>query len=154
MAWAYGFEPRRKWIIVYSFACLLLYCAYCQAYVCFYTYVDRGSTVVKVLCFKSKVSGSIPASVIGIFVDTKSFRWHYDPGVDSASNRNEYREYFLGGKGGRCVRLTTYHHPGRVSRNMGTLTLLETAGPVRACNGTDLPFMYICMYISKQVCRR
>jgi hypothetical protein len=21
---------------------------------------------------------------------------HYDPGVDSASNRNEYQEYFLG----------------------------------------------------------
>jgi len=31
----------------------------------------------------------------------------YDPGVDSASNRNEYQEHFLRGKGGRCVRLTT-----------------------------------------------
>jgi hypothetical protein len=29
------------------------------------------------------------------------------PGVDSASNRNEYQEYFLGDKGGRCVGLTT-----------------------------------------------
>jgi len=28
-------------------------------------------------------------------------------GVDSASNRNEYQEYFVGGKGGRCVGLTT-----------------------------------------------
>jgi len=28
-------------------------------------------------------------------------------GFDSASNRNEYQEYFLGGKGGRCVELTT-----------------------------------------------
>jgi len=28
-------------------------------------------------------------------------------GIDSASNRNEYQEYFLGGKGGRCVQLTT-----------------------------------------------
>ena len=28
-------------------------------------------------------------------------------GVGSASNRNEYQEYFLGGKGGRCVGLTT-----------------------------------------------
>ena len=36
-----------------------------------------------------------------------SFRPHYDPGVDSASNRNEYQEYFMGGKGGRCVWLTT-----------------------------------------------
>ena len=25
-------------------------------------------------------------------------------------------------KGGRCLRLTTYHHPGPFSRNMGTLT--------------------------------
>jgi len=24
-------------------------------------------------------------------------------GVDSTSNRNEYQEYFLGGKGGRCI---------------------------------------------------
>jgi len=36
-----------------------------------------------------------------------SFRPHYGPGVDSASNRNEYQEYLLGGKGGRCVGLTT-----------------------------------------------
>ena len=37
----------------------------------------------------------------------QSFRPHYGPGVDSASNRNEYQEYFLGGgvKGGRCVGL-------------------------------------------------
>ena len=41
------------------------------------------------------------------FIDIKSFRSRYGPGVDSASSRNEYQEYFLGGKGGRCVRLTT-----------------------------------------------
>ena len=29
------------------------------------------------------------------------------PGVDSASNKNEYQEYFLGVKSGRRVRLTT-----------------------------------------------
>jgi hypothetical protein len=28
-------------------------------------------------------------------------------GVDSTSNRNEYQKYFLVGKGGRCVGLTT-----------------------------------------------
>ena len=36
-----------------------------------------------------------------------SFRLHYGPGVDSDSNRNEYQEYFLGDKSGRCVGLTT-----------------------------------------------
>jgi hypothetical protein len=45
-------------------------------------------------CAKSRmVAGSIPDGVIG-------------SGVDSASNGNEYEEYFLGSKGGRCVELT------------------------------------------------
>jgi len=43
-----------------------------------------------------KVAGSIPAGVSGFFIDIKSFRPHCGPGVDSASNRNEYQEYFLG----------------------------------------------------------
>ena len=42
-----------------------------------------------------KVAGSIPAGGSGVFVDIKSFRSQCGPGVDSASNRNEYREYFL-----------------------------------------------------------
>jgi len=53
---------------------------------------DRDSAVVTV------VAGSILASVTGFFVDIKSFRSHYGSGVDSASNRNEYQEYFLGVK--------------------------------------------------------
>ena len=43
-----------------------------------------------------RVAGSIPAGVSGIFIDIKSFSSHYGPGVDSASNRNEYQGYFLG----------------------------------------------------------
>ena len=42
-----------------------------------------------------KVVGWIPADVSGFFIDIKSFRSHYGPWVDSASNRNEYQEYFL-----------------------------------------------------------
>jgi hypothetical protein len=34
----------------------------------------------------------------GNFSLTKSFRLHYGTRVDSASNRNEYQEYFLGVK--------------------------------------------------------
>jgi hypothetical protein len=33
-----------------------------------------------------------------------SFQPHYSPGVDSASNRNEYQEDSWGVKGGRCYR--------------------------------------------------
>jgi len=45
-----------------------------------------------------KVAGSIPAGISGFFIDIKSLRSHYGPEVDSASNRNEYKEYFLGVK--------------------------------------------------------
>ena len=43
-----------------------------------------------------KVAVSIPAGVSGFFIDIKSFRSHYGSGVNSASNRNEYQQYFVG----------------------------------------------------------
>ena len=39
-----------------------------------------------------------PVGVSGFFTGIKSVRSHYGPGVDSASNRSEYQEYFLGVK--------------------------------------------------------
>jgi spore maturation protein CgeB len=57
---------------------------------------DRGSTVVKVLRYKSEGRWFDPRWCRGIFHWQKSFWSHYGPGVDSASNRNEYQEYFLG----------------------------------------------------------
>ena len=82
-----------------------------------------------------KVAGSTPACVSGFFIDIKCFRSHYGPGVDSASNRNEYQEYFLGGKGGRRVRLTTYHHLVPLSRNLGALTSWKPLGLSRPVMG-------------------
>ena len=51
----------------------------------------------RVLLFR-KVVGSVPASVSEFFTNIKYFRLHYGPGVDSASNRNEYQKYLLGVK--------------------------------------------------------
>jgi len=62
---------------------------------------DKGTAVAQWLrccATNRKVGGSIPAGVSGFFIDIKSFRSHYGPGVDSASNRNEYQEYILGVK--------------------------------------------------------
>jgi len=59
---------------------------------------DHGSTVVKVLCYKSEGRWFDPRWCHWNFLLTKSFRSHYGPGVDSASNRNEYQEHFLGVK--------------------------------------------------------
>jgi len=84
-----------------------------------------------------KVAGSIPDGVIWIF------HWHkihYGPGVDSPSNRDEYQEYFLGGKGGRCVRLATLPPSCAVVMKSGNLNFLEPSGPLQACNGTALSF--------------
>jgi len=50
--------------------------------------------VVKVLCYKSLVRSQLLS--LEFFIYIKSFRSHYGPGVDSASNRNEYQEHFLG----------------------------------------------------------
>ena len=69
---------------------------------------------------------------------TWPFRPHYGPGVDSASNRTEYQEYFLGGKGCRCVGLTTLPHSS--ADCLEIVNLLEPSGSVQACNGIALPF--------------
>ena len=88
-----------------------------------------------------KVAGSIPAGVIGFFIDIKSLRSHYGPGVDSASNRNEYQEYFLGVTTGpdnlppSCAVVT----------KSGNLNFLRPSGPLRACNGAAvLQFITQC----------
>ena len=93
-----------------------------------------------------KVAGSIPDGDIGIF------HWHNPSrrtGVDSASDRNGYQEYFLGVKGGRCVGLTTLPPSyARLSSNLGTSTSWKPQGPPQACNGTALPVPLILMFPS------
>ena len=49
---------------------------------------------------------------------------------------------FPGGKGGRCVRLTTLPQSCAVVMKSGNLNFLEPSGPLQACNGTALPFTY------------
>jgi len=57
------------------------------------------------------------------------------PWVDSASNRNEYQEYFLGSKGGRCVGLTTLPPALANCHEIWEPEPLEPSGPVQACTG-------------------
>jgi hypothetical protein len=63
------------------------------------------------------------------------------PGVDSASE-NEYP----GGKGGRCVRLTTYHLQAPTSRNLGALTSWNPVGIFRPVTGHV--FFYKTLHVS------
>jgi len=63
--------------------------------------------LVEALRYKSEGRGFDSRWCQWNFSLTYSFRLQYGTGVDSASNRNEYQEHFLGGKGGWCVGLTT-----------------------------------------------
>ena len=56
---------------------------------------------------------------------------------------------FLGGKGGRCVRLTTLPPSCGVVTKSGNHNFLEPSGPVQACNGTALPFHMSVYHRSK-----
>jgi hypothetical protein len=55
----------------------------------------RKLSVVKLLRYKSEGRWFDPRWCHGIFYWYKSFWSHYGPGVDTVSNRNEYRELFL-----------------------------------------------------------
>ena len=92
--------------------------------------------MVNVLCYKSE----------GLWFNSRWCHWnfsvtsHNGPGVDSASNRNEYQENFPGGKCEQCVRLTTLPPPCAVVMKVGNLNCLEPSGLLQACNGTALLF--------------
>jgi len=61
-----------------------------------------------------------------------SFWAHYGPGVDSASNRSEHQECFLGGKDSRCVGLTTLPHS---CADCHEIWEPHPPGTLRACPG-------------------
>jgi len=75
------------------------------------------------------------------FIDIKSFRSHYGPGVDSASNRNEYQGHFLEVKSGRCVRLTTLPPFWAFVTYSENLNFLEPSGHLGSVMG--LLYLYL-----------
>jgi hypothetical protein len=103
---------------------------------------DRGSTVVKVLCYKSEGRWFDPRRCQWDFSLTYSFRSHYGPGVDSASNINDYKEYFLVVKAAGAWGWQPHHHPVPLSCNLGTLTSWNPLGHSRPVTGLFYLYLY------------
>jgi len=58
---------------------------------------------------------------------------------------------FRGGKGGRCIRLTTLTPSCAVVMKSENLNFLEPSWPLQACNGTALPLPYCSEYIYRVI---
>jgi hypothetical protein len=99
---------------------------------------DRGhvmAQLVEELRYKPEGRGFDSRWCHWNFSFSYSFRPNCAPGVESDCNRNEYREYFVGGKGGRrfgLKKISTFMC--RLLKSDG-LSLLETSWPVQDCKG-------------------
>ena len=91
--------------------------------------------LVEALCYKPEGRGFDSRWCHWIFSLTYSFRRHYGPGVDSASNRNEYQECFLGVKAACAQGWQPYYLHVPIVLISGSLKLLETSGSVQAVMG-------------------
>jgi hypothetical protein len=96
--------------------------------------------LVEALRYKPEGRGFDSRWCLWNFLLTQSFRLHNVTEVESASNRNEYQEYFLGVKAAGAWDWQPYHVHVPIVFKPGNLKLLEHSGPVQACNGIALHF--------------
>jgi len=81
----------------------------------------------------------------------QSFRPNYGPGVNSASNRNEYQEYFLRVKAAGAYGWQPYQLYMLIVLKSGSLNLLEPSGSANTiynCRLLQNWMAYICNMVS------
>jgi hypothetical protein len=95
-----------------------------------------GYTVTR--CYKPEVRGFDSGWCHLNFSLTLFFQPQYGPRVDSASNRNEYQEYFLRVKAAGAWGWQPCHLHVPTVLKSGSFNLLERWGSVQTCNGVSL----------------
>ena len=90
-----------------------------------------------------KVAGSIPAGVSGFFFDINPSDRTMALGSTQPLTEMSTRSISCG-KGGRCVRLTTSHHPVPLSRNLEPLTFWNPLVHSRPVTGLLYLYLYLC----------
>ena len=122
-----------------------------------YTFLCRGHAVaqlVEALSYKPEDRGFDSRCCYRNYSLASSFRPQNGPGVNSASNRNEYQEYFVWGKGGRCVGLTTLQPSCADCHEIWEPQPPGTLRNCPACNGIASPFYpyisFFCFLCWKQ----
>jgi hypothetical protein len=97
------------------------------------------SAIGKILC-----QWKIPMTPAGIEPATLRFvSQHLNYCATTVTNRNEYQEYFFGGKGGRCAGLTTIPSLWAVSWNLEALTSWKHLSLPRPLTGLLLHLPYL-----------
>ena len=100
------------------------------------------------------VPGSIPVGVTGFFSDAFPSDGTMALGPTQHLVKMSTRN-IPGGKGDRCVRLTTYHHTVPLSRNLGALTSQNPLGLFRPVTGQlYLYFPHLLLNVADILCKK
>jgi hypothetical protein len=89
-----------------------------------------------------KVAGSIPDGVIGFFHWPNPSGHTVALGLTQPLTEMSTRDISWGGKGGRCVGLTTLPPLHTIVLKSVTLNLMEHSGLLQACNGISVPLPF------------
>jgi hypothetical protein len=95
------------------------------------------------------ILGSIPSGVTGFFSDVSPSDCTMALGSTQPLVKMSTR-YIPGGKGGRCVRLTTSPPSHADVMKSGSLKFLQPSGPHQASYGTPLPLSFLHFKTSYQ----
>jgi len=128
---ASAYRPHKNYTRILIYISVLF-----NIYIYIYIYIGaRGGAVgwgTALQAGRSRVRFPTVSFEFFIYIILPAALWPWDW---FSLSQNWVPRIFPGGKGGRCVGLTTLPPFGPIVLKSGSLNLLEPSGPVQACNG-------------------